>query len=119
MLPRSRGEAGEPFLPEIGQVYQVNTYIYTFGTDPAPERPALVLNVPSKDVSFAPIQIVTRTSQDVAGVPHPADDSLGLDKDGVFSTLGSVEKHLWRPGNVQLLGWLPEPYVSRVIERFS
>ncbi|WP_343946674.1 hypothetical protein [Williamsia maris] len=113
------GKASEPFLPEIGQVYQINTIAYTFGTDPAAERPAVVLTVPPVAGSFAPIQIVTRTSQSVPGVTHPADSALKLDKDGVFSTLGSVEQSLWQPGNVQLLGWLPNPYLTRVIERFS
>lgn len=119
LLPRSRGEAGEPFLPTVGQVYQINTIIYTFGTDPAPERPVVVLAVPTSSGSVAPIQIVTRTSQDAPGIRHPSDRALKLNKDGVFSDLGSVEQSLWRPGNVELLGVLPEPYFSRVMERFS
>ena len=103
----------------IGQIYQINTIIYTFGTDPAPERPVVVLAVPTSSGSVAPIQIVTRTSQDAPGIRHPSDRALKLNKDGVFSDLGSVEQSLWRPGNVELLGVLPEPYFSRVMERFS
>lgn len=119
LLPRSRGEAGEPFLPEVGQVYQINTLIYSFGIDAAAERPAVVLTVPSVAGSFAPIQIVTRTSRGAPGVLHPADAVLKLNKDGVFSTLVSVEQSLWRPGNVELLGLLTEPYLTLVVERFS
>ncbi len=119
LLPRSRGQAGEPFLPEVGQIYQINTIIYTFGIDPAPERPAVVVAVPPDPESMAPLRVVTRTSQPVPGIAHPADRSLRLNKDGVFSDLVTVERSLWRPGNVELVGVLPERYLALVMERFS
>lgn len=118
LLARLKGERGEPFLPEAGQVYRVNTLIYTFGHDKAAARPAVVLCVPPDPASKSPIQLVTRTSQPAPGIKHPADKSLGLDRDGTFSTLVSVEQQLWKPENVELLGMLPEPYLTQVIERF-
>ena len=119
-LARTKGESGEPFLPKVGELYLVNTIIYTFGHDPAAERPAVVISVPPVLTSHSPIQLVTRTSKRVAGHPrHPADKSLRCDRDGVFSDLVSVEQQLWRPQNVECLGVLPEPFLSDVLRRFS
>jgi hypothetical protein len=119
LFPRPKGEAGEPYLPKLGELYLVETRIFSFGTDPAADRPAVVIGLPPGPESKSPIQVVTRTSQSVPGVKHPADLSLRLDKDGVFADLTSIEQQLWRPENVLLLGVLPDPYVSLVLERFS
>jgi hypothetical protein len=118
LLPRDKGKRGEPCLPQVGQLYLVETTTYALGTDPAADRPAVVITVPPGPGSKSPIQVVTRTSKNVPGVAHPADLSIGCDRNGVFSDLVSVEQQLWRPGNVLLLGVLPEPYLSRVLERF-
>jgi hypothetical protein len=106
-------------LPQIGELYLIDTIIYRLGTDPAADRPAVVITVPPWPGSKSPIQLVTRTSRKVPGVEHPADLGVGCDRDGVFSDLVSVEQQLWRPGNVLRLGVLSEPYLSRVLERFS
>lgn len=119
-LPRKKGDSDEPFLPKLGELYLVSTIIYTFGyDDPAADRPAVVISVAPEQVSHRPIRLVTRTSQQVPGVAHPADRSLNLDRNGVFSDLASVEQQLWTPRNVELLGILPEPFLSKVLERFS
>jgi hypothetical protein len=125
-LARRAGESGEPFLPRVGALYRVDTTIFTFGNDPAAKRRAVVIAVPPVTVSRSPIRLVTRTSKlvtraskPVAGIRHPADPSLKCDKDGVFSDLASVEQQLWRPENVEYLGILPEPFLSKVLERFS
>jgi hypothetical protein len=119
-LSQKKGEPGEPFLPKVGELYLVSTIIYTFGYDPAADRPAVVICVPPTPASRSPVQLVTRTSKAAAaGVKHPADQSLGLDRDGVFSDLVSVEQQLWRPQNIKCLGVLPEPFLSYVLERFS
>ena len=70
-LARTKGESGEPFLPKVGELYLVNTIIYTFGHDPAAERPAVVISVPPELTSHSPIQLVTRTSKRVAGIAAP------------------------------------------------
>ena len=118
-LSGEKGEPGEPFLPRVGELYLVSTIIYTFGHDPAADRPAVVICVPPEPASRSPIQLVTRTSKAVSGVKHPADVSLGLDRDGVFSDLVSVEQQLWSPQNVKRLGMLPEPFLCDVLRRFS
>ena len=119
LLPRPKGDPGDPFVPEIGELYLVETRIFSLGADPAADRRAVVIGVPSYPGSRAPIQVVTRTTQVVSGIPHPADPGNGCDKDGVFADLASVERQLWRPENVARLGTLPEPFLSRVLERFS
>jgi hypothetical protein len=103
----------------VGQLYLVETTIYSLGNDPAADRRAVVITVPPGPESKGPIQIITRTSRKAPGVAHPADLSIRCDRNGVFSSLASVEQQLWRPGNVQLLGVLPEPYLARVLERFG
>ena len=118
-LSRQKGESGEPFLPKVGELYLVSTIIYTFGHDPAADRQAVVICVPPEPASRSPIQLVTRTSKTAPGIAHPADMSLGLDRDGVFSDLVSIEQQLWRPPNVELLGVLPEPFLAAVLRRFS
>jgi hypothetical protein len=118
-LARKKGEPGGPFLPKVGELYLVDTVIYTFGHDRAADRPAVVICVPPDRASRSPIQLVTRTSRAVPGVRHPADKSLGCDRDGVFSDLVSIEQQLWTPQNVELLGVLPEPFLSDVLRRFS
>jgi hypothetical protein len=114
---RQKGESDEPFVPKLGELYLVSTIIY--GYDPAADRPAVVISVATEQVSQRPIQLVTRTSKKSPGVAHPADRSLHLDRDGVFSDLVSVEQQLWTPRNVERLGVLAEPFLSKVLERFS
>ncbi|WP_200215492.1 hypothetical protein [Micromonospora coerulea] len=97
----------------------MNTIIYSIGHDPAADRPAVVICVPLEPASRSPIQLVTRTSKPAPGIRHPADRSLKLNRDGVFSDLVSVEQQLWRPENVEYLGILPEPFLSGVLGRFS
>jgi hypothetical protein len=118
-LPRPKGQPGPPFLPRVGQLYLIDTIFYSFRHDPAPERPAVVIGVPTAGMAHRPIQLVTRTSKPVAGVGHPADHSLGCDLDGVFSDFVQVEQQMWRPENVKCLGVLPEPYLRQVLARFS
>ena len=116
-VQRQKGDSDEPFVPKLGELYRVSTIIY--GYDPAADRPAVVISVASDQVLRRPIRLVTRTSKHSPGVAHPADGSLGLDRDGVFSDLVSVEQQMWTPRNVERLGVLPEPFLSEVLERFS
>jgi hypothetical protein len=98
----SFGPSGPAFPPVEGEIYWVISLLY-FGTDPAGARPAVVLEVPARPT--ARIRIVTRTSQlSAPGIKHPANSSLGLDHDGVFSDLASVERSMWCPQNVELCG---------------
>lgn len=98
----------------MGAVYQVNTLIYS-SHDPAPERPAVVVAVPA--VAHGRIQIVTRTSEAVeGGVTHPPDPLLGLDRDGYFVGLNSVDQQLWTAASVRYLGLLPDPYLADILD---
>lgn len=120
LFPRPKGEPGDPFVPALHELYLIDTKIFGLGGDPAADRPAVVIAVPPFAGSRSPIHVVTRTSQlRTPGVQHPADPGLGLNKDGVFSDLASVEQQLWRPENVILLGVLENPYRDQVMERFS
>lgn len=107
------GPPGPPYLPQIGQMYLVRTLVYA-SHDPAAARRAVVVTVPA--TKFGRIQLVTRTTKQVDGVPHAADLAIGCDEDGVFSELVGVEQPQWRSGNVVLLGVLREPTLSAVLE---
>lgn len=112
------GPFGEPALPAVGELYLVRTLLYS-STDPAAARRAVVVQVPPAPSPAARIRIATRTSDmSAAGVPHPQDLSIGCDLDGVFSDAGSCTASSWRPGNVKILGVLPEPFLTRVLEWF-
>lgn len=116
LLAPDFGPPGPAFLPSEGEVYWVRTLLYS-STDPAPARPAVVLLVPA--LASARIQLVTRTSGSSSGVGHPADSLLGLEVEGVFSDLVSVERSAWRPHNVRLCGQLGESVWILVQEQFS
>jgi len=102
-------------LPAVGEIYWVETWIFG-GSDPKPRRPAVVVQVPSNQLGF--VHVITRTSDtDVHGVRHPRDASIGCNEDGVFamkhhrSALVSAFME-----NADLVGGLPEPYLSQVQE---
>jgi hypothetical protein len=116
LLPPPFDPPGPPFLPTAGEIYWVTSLLY-HSNDPAPARPAVVLEVPA--LASARIRIVTRTSKSVPGVKHPAAPSRGLNLDGVFSDLWSVERHLWCPQNVKLCARLDEVTWKAVQEWFD
>lgn len=116
LLGPDLGPFGEPALPAVGELYLVRSLLYQ-ADDPADVRPGVVFGVPPKVAPGAYVQIVTRTSDTtMPGVFHPADLTIGCDLDGVFSELGVCLAESWRPGNVRLLGVLPEPYLTSVLD---
>jgi hypothetical protein len=113
------GPLGEPRLPIVGELFVVRSLLYG-ADDPAPARRAVVVGVPAAPSPAARIQIATRTSDtSMPGVPHPQDLALDCDLDGTFSERVSCLASSWRPGNVILLGVLPEPFLSHVLDRFA
>ena len=113
--PRPGGSGdGEPYLPDVGEVYQILTLI-KFSFDPKAERPCVVVGVPA--AAHQRITIVCRTSDtDVQGVSHPADPDLEMNLNGVFAGLDSVEQQLWTSANVRYLGRLGDPWLTAVLE---
>lgn len=112
--PNNPSGSDEPFLPVVGDLYQVLPLIYS-STDPAAERPVVVVAVSSG--SFGRVQFMTRTTDlSVDGVQHPADDDLDLNEDGCFSELHSCSSTLWKAGNVRYLGRLDEQYLNPILE---
>jgi len=113
------GPFGEPVLPVVGELYLVRSLLY-WSNDPAAARRAVVIGVPVNPSPAARIQIATRTSNtSMPGVPHPRDLTLHCDMDGVFSERRSCVASSWRPGNVKMLGVLPDPFLTRVLEWFA
>jgi mRNA-degrading endonuclease toxin of MazEF toxin-antitoxin module len=88
------------------------------GNDPKGRRPVVVV----QEVRYDLVQVITRTSDvGVKGVLHPADDSLGLSKPGVFSMrhLRSIEDRHFHGDTVEYLGMLGDPYLRQVIEMWE
>jgi hypothetical protein len=105
----------EPFIPDMQMVYWVDTTILPPG-DPEPDRPAVVVLVPTSTVGT--VHVVTRSSTDPFGVPHARAPDLGLNKPGRFSRLQSVQCQLWTPGNVRSTGKLDAATFAAVRKRF-
>lgn len=119
LLTPDLGPFGDPALPAVGELYLVNSLLY-HSNDPAASRRAVVLSVPPTETPGAYIQIATRTSDtSMPGVRHPADFAVHCDLDGVFSELRVCLAESWRPGNVRLLGVLPEPYLTSALDWFG
>lgn len=109
------GPPSPPFLPVAGDLYWVDTLLYT-ASDPAPRRPAVVLEVP--EPAHSPIKIATRTTDlKVRGVPHEAQPQWRLDE-GVFSDLNLVKKSDWCGPRVSLIGSLDTDTMDAVGKRF-
>lgn len=105
-----------PFRPEVGDLYWVDTLLYT-ASDPAPRRPAVVLEVP--DPPHSPIRIATRTTNlKVRGVPHAAQPQWGLDE-GMFSDLNHVKKGEWCAPRVSLIAPIDTETLVAVKDRFE
>lgn len=118
VLAPDLGPYGPPALPAVGVVYLVRSLLYQ-ADDAAAARPAVVIYVPRAPSPATRIQIATRTSNTSRlGVPHPLDLALACDLDGVFSELRSCLASSWRPGDVRILGVLPEPYRTQVLDWF-
>lgn len=106
----------EPFLPSVGQLFWVKTWLF-LPPDKHDERPVLVVNVPLN--TRGRISVVTRTSDTRAdGVQHRADRTLGLGQDGVFSRLSSTEAQNWTPRNVRFCGTVGDAVLRAVIARW-
>jgi len=119
LLAPDLGQFGTPYLPIVGELYLVRTLLYS-STDPAPARRAAVVGVPSILTPATRIRLVTRTSDlKVPGVQHEQDLALGCDLDGVFSDPVSCLASSWRPGDVKLLGPLPQVVLDRLTDWLS
>ena len=110
------GPPSPPFIPAVGELYWVDTLLYT-ASDPAPRRPAVVVDVP--EPAHSPIRIATRTTNlKVRGVPHPAQPQWGLEE-GVFSDLNLVKKDEWCSPRVTSIGALDNETMDSIRDRFS
>lgn len=119
LLAPDLGPFGTPYLPVVGELYLVRTLLYS-STDPAPARRAVVVGVPSILTPAARIRLVTRTSDmKVPGVKHDRDLALDCDVDGVLSDLVSCLASSWRPGDVKLLGPLPQAVLDALMDWLS
>lgn len=108
----------EPYLPEVGEVYWVNSTITT-QEDQKPGRPMLVMKVPEDTGGI--IDVVTRTSktQHRPGVPSAIDPALRLDKPGVWGYPRKAYAFLWTPSMVEWRGKATEELLEQVREEFG
>lgn len=66
------------------------------------------------------VVVITRTTEKVGGVAHPPDPELGLNQEGYFALRNQrhAEARLFQPPQVERVGRLEEPYLSRVLELY-
>lgn len=104
----------DPYLPEVGDVYWVETEILD-AIDVEPKRPAVVVEVPEN--LDGRIRVVTRTTEPgKPGVPHDPVPELGLRKRGTFSYIRTAEARLWKRPQVEWMGVLSEDVLKSVVE---
>lgn len=110
------GPPSAAYLPVEGELFWVDSLLYS-ASDPAPRRPAVVLDVP--EPPHSPIRIVTRTTDlTVRGIRHGAQPQWAL-QEGVFSDLNLVKKGEWCGPRVALIGSLDAETMDAVKGRFS
>lgn len=112
--------ADDHALPEIGQVYWVQPWIFLDG-DPKGERPVVVVRAPRSPGDLMTVIERTSTRTDLRGVVHPADPTLGLNKPGLWAHrfTRAVEERLFRPPTVRLAGRLGPPYLDEVMRMWE
>ncbi len=109
---------GEPFLPEVGAVYWVETTILAPGVgDPEARRPVVVVAAPATVDGTA--TVVSRSTTDGFGVDHPAGGHLGFSVAGRFSRRHPVPCRLWTARDVTLVGPLDHDLLAAVVARFT
>jgi hypothetical protein len=107
---------GEPFLPEAGMVYWVETTILP-PADAEWRRPVVVLAPP--ETVNGTVTVVARSGTDDFGVEHPADPDLGLSRPGRFSRRHPVQGRLWTRRDVAPIGPLDDAVFAAVVARFT
>ena len=105
--------AKNPFLPNAGEVYWVNTIVLD-GRDPKPDRPVLVLSVPPSTPEK--IVVVTRTTDlTQPGAYSDADLNFDLNKPGVWSYPKAAKTAMWFPPRVRWCGAVDRSELEAVI----
>jgi hypothetical protein len=107
----------EPFLPVIGDVYEVHRDVRAGAAlDKKEWRRAVVVEVPE---AGGMIGIVTRTTTKAKpGVHSGKDAASGLTKEGRFDRPGWVQAVHWNPRTVRRVGKLDEALFAKIKERF-
>ena len=105
--------AKNPFLPNAGDVYWVNTRVLN-GKDLKPDRPVLVLSVPRS--TSEKIIVVTRTTDlTQPGAFSDADLNLDLNKPGIWSRPRIAELSMWFPPRVRWCGAVDRSELEAVV----
>lgn len=105
--------AKNPFLPNAGEVYWVNTEVL-YGRDPKPDRPVLVVGVPQS--TSEKITVVTRTTDlTQPGAFSAADLNLDLNKPGIWSRPRTARVSMWFPPRVRWCGVVDRSELEEVI----
>jgi hypothetical protein len=98
---------------DVGDVVRADDDETGFGGEKE-GRPYLVVSVVGNPPHL--LYLVPRSATGMEGVPTPADVLPGLNKAGNF-LLDPLPVPLKDLGTPQVVGRLPEPYLSRVLER--
>ena len=106
----------DPFRPEAGMVYWVETTILP-GDDPDLRRAVVVLAEPRRP--FGTVRVAVRSGPEDGGIEHPGGGPLGFSGPGRFSSCHPVQSHLWTAQNVAPVGPLDEDVFAAVREQFA
>lgn len=97
-IPGGLEAASQPYIPDVRRFYMLQKILLA-PDDPEPQRPGVVMTVPSEDDDM--IVVATRSSTEENGQEHGPQGIPGLNKKGWFSRILPVDPTLWTPENAQ------------------
>ena len=97
-LPKGLAAQFGPYIPDLRRIYWIDALLLD-PNDPKPERPVVVVKVPSS--TYGTVTMVTRSSTEKNGQWHSKHPMHGLAKEGWFTRLRVVSCELWTPESVR------------------
>ncbi len=106
--------------PKVGAVYLADTLVFNNG-DHADARPVVVVRPPRRRMDYVTFIQRSSTCFHLAGVDHPAEPSLGLDRDGrwVLAFQRSIREDEFSSYGFEFRGKLDDVYLSRLIDAWE
>lgn len=107
-------------LPTVGDVYMVNTVIFTNG-DHAPVRPCVIVRSPHHPLDYVTFIQRSTTPGNRPGIDHPKGLLPGLDVDGrwVLAYERSVRHDTFAASASGVVGQLSDTYLQPLLEAWE
>lgn len=106
--------------PLVGSLFMANTLVFNNG-DHADVRPVVVVRAPRRPMAYVTFIQRTSTCFHLRGFDHPADPTLGLDRDGrwVFDFQRSIRADEFSSHRFDNRGQLETGYLTALLEAWE